>query len=78
MMDTNSDTSDPHLKSFIVDIYLHNVVNYQSLELINQNSHIDGRKKIEYILVSEDISHPSVGARHASFGHPFTSDYRGI
>ena len=35
MVDVNSDTSDPHLKSFIADTDIHNIVTHRSPDLIN-------------------------------------------
>lgn len=64
MTNDNADGTNPHLKAFIADIVLQNVVNHHSWELNNQSTYINGRKRINNNLVSEDMHIPSIGSRY--------------
>ena len=78
MMDANADLTDPHLKTFISDTALHDVIRHHAPGLMNQSTYVHGRKRIDYILVSEDILLPSTGAGHTPYGSPLISDHRGV
>ena len=67
MMDSNGDGSDKHLQTFIQDTSLKDVVEYYSPELKEQNTYINGQKRLDYMFVSEDLLGPSNTAGHTEF-----------
>jgi len=78
MLDANSYSTDPQFKTFIADTVLHDVVAHHSPEANNQSTFVNGKKRLDYILVSEDILFPSIGAGHTPYGSPYISDHRGV
>ena len=78
MMDANGDASDAHFQTFIRDTGLHDVVAHFSPELTDQSTYINGKKRLDYILVSEDLLGAGNRAGHTDFFHPFISDHRGV
>lgn len=70
MMSGNTDSCNPHLKVLITDATLYDVIKHYSPELINQITYVNGRKRIDYILVSEYIHIPSIGSGHTPYGPP--------
>ena len=78
MMDANGDDSDEHLQTFIRDTSLHDVVAHLAPELKGQSTYINGKKRLDYILVSEEILEAGNKAGHTDFLQPFTSDHRGV
>ena len=75
MLDDNGDISDPHFSAFLADTVLHDVVTHHSPVLQNQSTYINGRKRLDYIQVSEDLLSSSTGAGHTPYGNPFISDH---
>ena len=57
----NSDSADEHFKSFVADTALQDVVHHHAPGLIDHKIYIHGRKRLDYILVSEDVLTSSVG-----------------
>ena len=78
MMDANGDASDKQLRTFISDTTLHDVVAHLSPALKSQSTYINGQKRLDYILVSEDLILEGMQAGHTDFLHPFVSDHRGV
>ena len=52
MLDANGDDSDAHFSTFLADTDLHDAVTHHSPELRSQSTYINGRKRLDYILVS--------------------------
>ena len=53
MVDANSDTVDSQLKKIMVETGLCDTVKHQNHKLENQATYIWGKKRLDYILVSE-------------------------
>ena len=49
-----------------------------SPELIGKITYINGRKCLEYTLVTEDLIDVGVKSGHTEYLHPFISDHRGV
>ena len=77
MMDANGDTSDEHQQNFIRDTALQDVVAHLAPELKGQSTYTNGKKRLDYILVSEEILEAGTKARHTYFLQLFISDHRG-
>ena len=78
MMDANGDSSDNHFQTFIRDTNLKDVVAYYSPEIKDQSTYINGQKRIDYILVSDDLLGAGSSAGHTAFLQPFISDHRAV
>ena len=78
MMDANGDSSDNHFQTFIRDTNLKDVVAHYSPELIDQSTYINGQKRLDYIMVSEDLLGVGSSAGHTAFLKPFISDHRAV
>ena len=78
MMDANADSTDPHLHTFLANTSLQDVVQYHAPYLATQSTYINGKKKIDYILFSEDLLASSDGADHTPYGISFISDHIGV
>ena len=55
MMDANSDTTDPHLHKFMAEAGLCDEVKHHNPKLTNQATYICSKKRLDYILVSENV-----------------------
>ena len=78
IMDVNADSTDPHLHTLLTNTSLQDVFQHHAPYLENQSTYINGKKRIDYILVSEDLLAFSEGAGHTSYDIPFISDHRGV
>ena len=78
MLDANADSTDLQFKAFIANTALNDVVSQHSPEACNQITYSNGKNRLDYSLVSEDILLPSTGAGHTPYGFPFISDHRGV
>ena len=78
MMDANGDRSDKHFLTFMRENALHDVLEYHSPQIKDQSTYINGTKRLDYILVSEDLLSSGNSAGHTDFSHPFISDHRGV
>ena len=78
MMDANGDSSDTQIQTFMADTALHDVVEHHSPHLIHQSTYKQGIKRIDFILISEDLLAASRKAGHTPFDVPFISDHRGV
>ena len=78
MMNANGDEADKQFQKFINDTALHDVVAHFSAALTSQSTYINGQKRLDYILVSEDLIMEGRHAGHTAFLHPFVSDHRGV
>ena len=78
MMDANGDITDTQFYHFITATALKDVVAHHSPDLTTQSTYNRGKKRIDYILVSEDLLHSGVGAGHTPFAEPFISDHRAV
>ena len=72
MMDANGDNSDEHLQNFIRDTALHDVVAHLAPEVKGQSTYTNGKKRLDYILVSEEILEARTKAGHTDFLQPFS------
>ena len=78
MMDANGDSTDIQLQTFIANTALHDTVEYHSPHLAEQSTYRNGRKRIDYILVTEDLLALSTRSGHTPYDTPFISDHRGV
>ena len=63
---------------FIRDTNLKDVVSYYSPGLIDQSTYINGQRRLDYILVSEDLLGVGSSAGHTAFLKPSISDHRAV
>ena len=78
MINANSDTTNPYLHIFMAEIGLYDAVKHHNPKIENQATYIWVKKRLDYILVSENVLHGSTGEGHTPFGYPFLSDHRGL
>ena len=78
MMDASGDSTDPHLHTFIANTERYNVVAHHSPHLATQSTYRNGRKQIDYILISEDLLTSGTRAGHTPYDTPFISNHRGV
>ena len=64
MMDANGDRSDPHFYTFLQETVLHDTVAHFSPNLKEQSTYINGRKRLDYILVTEELLAAGTRAGH--------------
>ena len=57
---------------------LHDVVAYYAPYLTSQSTYKNDKKRIDYILVSEDLPTVSTGTGHTPYYASFISDHRGV
>jgi len=78
MINANADSTYPQFKTCIADTALHDVVAHHSPEASNQSTYINCQKRLDYMLVTEDILFPSIGAGYTPYGSSFISYHRGV
>ena len=78
MMDSNSDSSDPHFHTFLQETALHDVVAHFSPNIKGQSTYNNGKKILDYILVTEELLAAGTRVGHTAFMQPFISDHRGV
>jgi len=78
MMDENSDTTDPHLQTFMAETGLCGTVKYHNPKFANQAMYVWGKKRLDYILVSENALQGSTWTWYTPFGYPFMAGHRGL
>ena len=66
MMDANGDDTDEHLQHFIRDTALQDVVAHLAPELKGQSTYTNGKKRLDYILVSEELLEAGTKAGHTA------------
>ena len=77
-MDANGDSSDKHFLTFMRENDLHDVVEYHSPNAKDQNTYINGKNQLDYVLASEELLGPGNSVGHTCFSHPFVSDHREV
>ena len=55
MMDANGDRSDPRFHTFLQETALHDIVAHLSPNIIGQSTYNNGQKRLDYILVTEEL-----------------------
>ena len=78
MMDANGDRSDPHFHTFLQETVLHDAVAHFSPNLKEPSTYINGKKILDYILVTEELLAAGTRAGHTEFMRPFISDHCGV